>query len=51
MKILDREGAIKERVPITDLAFRRLFDVMLQDSQNDCEKNRCGGNTVRHNIC
>jgi len=38
MKILDREGVIKERVPITDLAFRKLFEVILQDYRNDCEK-------------
>ena len=38
MKILDREGFTKERVPITDLAFRKLFEVILQDYGNDCEK-------------
>jgi len=38
MKILDREGVTKERVPITDLAFRKLFEVILQDYGNDCEK-------------
>jgi hypothetical protein len=38
MRIVDHEGNITQNVPITDLAFRSLFDFYLAKYKGDCEK-------------
>lgn len=38
MQITDGRGTIKQRIPITDLAFRSLFEHILQRWQGNCEK-------------
>lgn len=38
MQVTDERGTIKQRIPITDLAFRGLFEHTLQRCQGDCEK-------------
>ena len=38
MQITDERGTIKQRIPITDLAFRGLFEHILQRCQGNCEK-------------
>ena len=38
MRFVDQGGTIKNNVPITDFAFRRLFDFYLAKYKGDCEK-------------
>lgn len=38
MRIVEHGGTIKDNVPITDLAFRGLFDFVLEKHKGDCEK-------------
>lgn len=38
MKFVDQSGIVKTNVPITDLAFRSLFDFYLEKYKGDCEK-------------
>lgn len=38
MRIVDHEGNVTQNVPITDLAFRGLFDFYLKKYRGDCER-------------
>ncbi len=38
MRFVDQGGDVKNNVPITDLAFRNLFDFYLEKYKGDCEK-------------
>jgi len=38
MRFVDQGGTVKSNVPITDLAFRSLFDTYLEKYRGDCEK-------------
>lgn len=38
MRFVDQGGSVKNNVPITDLAFRSLFDFYLEKYNGDCEK-------------
>ncbi len=38
MRILDHDGTAKDNVPITDLAFRGLFNFVMGKYKGDCEK-------------
>lgn len=38
MRIVDHGVTVKNNVPITDLAFRDLFDFLLENHKGDCEK-------------
>lgn len=38
MRFIDQGGTVKNNVPITDLAFRNLFDFYMEKYKGDCEK-------------
>lgn len=52
MRIVDHEGNITQNVPITDLAFRSLFDFYLTKYKGDCEKTvkLLNGKLADHNM-